>query len=40
VEMLLDILRSGLHPTRRIVLPTELVVRESCGAKQLMGVGV
>lgn len=36
VETLMDILRSGLKPARRVVLPTELIVRESCGARQLM----
>jgi LacI family transcriptional regulator len=32
VETLLDILQTGTHPPRRIILPTELVVRASCGA--------
>ena len=32
VDTLLDILENGLSPTRRLVLPTELVIRESCGA--------
>lgn len=40
VETLMDILRSGLHPARRIVLPTELVVRDTCGARRLMGGGI
>lgn len=31
VETLLDVLDNGLQPARRIILPTELVVRESCG---------
>lgn len=32
VEMLIDILHNGLTPPRRLVLPTELVIRASCGA--------
>jgi LacI family transcriptional regulator len=31
VETLLDMLESGSEPPRRIVLPTELIVRASCG---------
>jgi LacI family transcriptional regulator len=34
VETLLDIIETGNSPTRRIILPTELVVRASCGAVQ------
>lgn len=30
VETLLDVLQSGPEPTRRIILPTELVIRASC----------
>lgn len=33
VEMLMDILANGAEPAQRIVLPTELVVRESCGSR-------
>jgi LacI family transcriptional regulator len=32
VEMLIDILNHGAEPARRMVLPTELVIRGSCGA--------
>lgn len=32
VEMLIDILENGTEPPRRIVLPTELVIRASCGS--------
>lgn len=32
VEMLIDILEHGAEPARRLVLPTELVIRGSCGA--------
>jgi LacI family transcriptional regulator len=31
VETLLDMLENGSEPPRRIVLPTELIVRASCG---------
>jgi LacI family transcriptional regulator len=32
VEMLIDILENGADPPRRIILPTELVIRASCGS--------
>jgi len=32
VEMLIDILENGAEPPRRIILPTELVIRASCGS--------
>jgi LacI family transcriptional regulator len=32
VEMLIDILENGAEPPQRIILPTELVIRDSCGA--------
>ncbi len=32
VEMLIDILGNGANPARRIILPTELVIRASCGS--------
>jgi DNA-binding LacI/PurR family transcriptional regulator len=35
VETLIDILNNGLEPPRRIVMPTELVIRASCGANQI-----
>jgi LacI family transcriptional regulator len=31
-EMLLDIIEEGAKPPRRIILPTELVIRQTCGA--------
>lgn len=34
-ETLLDIVEHGLEPPRRIILPTELVIRQSCGAAAL-----
>jgi LacI family transcriptional regulator len=33
VEMLIDILENGTEPARRIILPTELVIRASCGSQ-------
>jgi LacI family transcriptional regulator len=36
VEMLTDVLENGSEPPRRIILPTELVIRDSCGS-QLVG---
>jgi LacI family transcriptional regulator len=35
VETLLDIMSNGLEPPRRIIMPTELVVRASCGSEQI-----
>lgn len=32
VETLLDVLENGDDPVRRIIMPTQLIVRESCGA--------
>jgi LacI family transcriptional regulator len=33
VELLIDVIENGAVPARRIILDTELVVRESCGAR-------
>ena len=33
VDMLIDILGNGAEPARRIILPTELVIRASCGSR-------
>ncbi len=33
VELLMDVIANGSQPARRIILDTELVIRESCGAK-------
>jgi LacI family transcriptional regulator len=33
-ETLIDMIENGIHPTRRIIMDTELVIRESCGAMQ------
>ena len=35
VETLVDILENGPEPVRRLTLPTDLIVRESCGAANL-----
>jgi len=35
IETLIDILNNGLTPARRIVMPTELVIRGSCGATRI-----
>ncbi len=35
VKTLIDILQNGLDLPRRLVLPTELVIRDSCGASEI-----
>ena len=35
VNLLLDIIENGLMPPRRVILDTQLVIRESCGAVAL-----
>ncbi|MBE2222270.1 MAG: LacI family DNA-binding transcriptional regulator [Anaerolineae bacterium] len=35
VDMLLDIINEGIDPPRRVVLPTELIVRQTCGTLNL-----
>jgi LacI family transcriptional regulator len=32
VELLIDLIENGIKPARRIILDTELIVRDSCGA--------
>ena len=32
VDTLMDVIENGITPARRLVLPTELIIRESCGA--------
>lgn len=34
VEILIDLIENGIKPSRRIIMDTELVIRDSCGAKQ------
>jgi DNA-binding LacI/PurR family transcriptional regulator len=31
VEILLDLIENDVHPARRVILDTELVIRSSCG---------
>lgn len=35
VELLIDLIENGTQPARRMILDTELVIRDSCGAKIL-----
>jgi LacI family transcriptional regulator len=32
VEILIDLIESGVKPSRRIIMDTELIIRDSCGA--------
>ncbi|MBU1662354.1 MAG: LacI family transcriptional regulator [Chloroflexi bacterium] len=34
VELLIDLITNGIQPVRHIIMGTELVIRDSCGAKQ------
>lgn len=34
IEILIDLIENGTKPARRIILDTELVIRDSCGASQ------
>ncbi len=34
VEILIDLIENGITPTRHIIMDTELVIRDSCGAKR------
>jgi LacI family transcriptional regulator len=34
VEILLDVIENGIQPVRQVIMDTELVIRESCGAIQ------
>ena len=34
VELLIDLIENGTRPARRLILDTELVVRDSCGARR------
>jgi LacI family transcriptional regulator len=36
VEILIDLIENGIQPPRHIIMDTELVIRDSCGAKQKM----
>jgi DNA-binding LacI/PurR family transcriptional regulator len=35
VELLIDLIEKGTEPARRLILDTELIIRDSCGAKML-----
>jgi LacI family transcriptional regulator len=37
VEILIDVIENGIKPSRRIIMDTELVIRDSCGALQKNG---
>jgi LacI family transcriptional regulator, galactose operon repressor len=37
VDTLIDLIENGIKPSRRIIMETELIVRESCGASQKDG---
>jgi LacI family transcriptional regulator len=34
VEILIDLIENGIEPDRRIIMDTELVIRDSCGASR------
>ncbi len=34
VETLIDLIENGIKPSRRIIMDTDLVIRDSCGASQ------
>jgi LacI family transcriptional regulator len=34
VDTLIDLIENGIKPSRRIIMDTELIIRESCGASQ------
>lgn len=34
VEMLIDLIENGIKPARRVIMSTELIIRDSCGAFQ------
>jgi LacI family transcriptional regulator len=36
VEILIDLIENGIKPSRRVIMETQLVIRDSCGAKQKM----
>ncbi|MCB0212512.1 MAG: LacI family DNA-binding transcriptional regulator [Anaerolineae bacterium] len=40
VEMLIDLLENGLRPARQFTAPTELVIRQSCGANPKTNVDI
>ncbi len=34
VETLIDLIENGIQPARRVIMETELIIRESCGARR------
>jgi LacI family transcriptional regulator len=34
VEILIDLIENGIHPPQQVIMSTELIVRESCGASR------
>jgi LacI family transcriptional regulator len=34
VEILIDLIENGINPARRVIMVTELVIRESCGGSR------
>ncbi len=38
VDTLIDLIENGIKPSRRIIMETELVIRDSCGASQKHGI--
>jgi DNA-binding LacI/PurR family transcriptional regulator len=34
VEILIDLIENGIRPARRIIVDTELIIRDSCGASR------
>jgi LacI family transcriptional regulator len=35
VEILIDLIENGIQPPRRVIMPTELIIRRSCGALRM-----
>ncbi len=34
VEILIDLIENGVNPARKVIMDTELIIRETCGARQ------
>jgi len=34
VDILLDLIENGTYPPRRVIMDTELIIRDSCGANR------
>jgi LacI family transcriptional regulator len=35
VEILIDLIENGIYPPRQVIMNTELIIRESCGASRI-----